>query len=235
MKTHALYAFIFSILLMSCRENVVAPSEDSIVSSKIIGRWEATNWEVITFNKDGSFLDAPLGSYSTGYEPMFIFTGKYTVRDAVVYFEDVTLAEVKGQNQPSSGSLITTIDPKKIVFHNDTLTIESVKVLNAIDNNGDSLRGTWECYTWVGSFEYKEKPILGGFQMKENYTFNNDSLLCSYKQQYVYPTSIEPDTEKMKYNYSNAVMDLGYYPHYRVEFKDKRMYWFYNSDVFLKK
>ena len=234
-KSFFLILFITSILFISCNEEIVSPSEDDILTSSLIGKWEATNYDIITFNADGSFVDTALGLYTNNYETHYVLKGKYSVNNSVVYFSDVSLTYFKGCESPSVISFSTAIDPKKVSFNNSNLNMEPVRILEPIDNSNNSLNGQWQAKIWMGSYENNSQPKFKGGQIKETFNFNSDSLNCLYQKEYLYQTNMQPENRQINYNYNGSSLDFGYPPYFRVEFKDNKMYWFYYAVNYSKK
>jgi hypothetical protein len=227
--------FISSIHFISCNEEIVSPSEDDILTSRLIGKWEATNYDIITFNGNGSFIDTALGLYNTNYETHYVLKGDYLVKNGIIYFTNVSLTYFKGWESPSIISFSTMIDPKKVSFANDILNMEPVKILEPSNNLDYSLNGEWQSIVWLGCYEKSSQPNFKGGQIKETYNFSSDSLICHYQTEFLFQTNMQHENRNINYNYNGSSLNLGYPPYYRVEFKDNRMYWFYYSVNYSKK
>ncbi len=237
MRSNSFFLFIFIsiILIISCNEEIVSPSEDDILTSNLIGKWEATNYDIITFNSDGTFIDTALGLYNNNYEAHYVLEGKYLIQNSIVYFSEVILKYCKGSESPSLISFSTAIDPKKISLNNGVLILEPVRILASLNNSTNILNGEWQTIIWLGSYENGSQPKYSGGQIKEIYNFNPDSMSCIYTKEYLFETNMKIENRHIDYNYDGSTLDFGFPPYFRVEFNDNKMYWFYYAIDYSKK
>ena len=172
--------FLFTLILLNgCTENVINPSEDDLITTKIIGKWKANNYETLLLNSDGSFVDTSLAIFSDNpgvYVPHSVVKGKYYVNNEILYFYDVNLMYAKAVEMSPTISFGIRLEPRVIKINESGLTLQIVKILEPIENNYPNLSGKWESTSWVGAYDKDIQPYFKGGEQKEVYHFYNDSL-----------------------------------------------------------
>ena len=222
--------FLFTLILLNgCTENVINPSEDDLITTKIIGKWKANNYETLLLNSDGSFVDTSLAIFSDNpgvYVPHSVVKGKYYVNNEILYFYDVNLMYAKAVEMSPTISFGIRLEPRVIKINESGLTLQIVKILEPIENNYPNLSGKWESTSWVGAYDKDIQPYFKGGEQKEVYHFYNDSLKVNYTSEYLFNTTLtnsnyltDYDFDGVNFQYDNLT--------YQVEFKNNKMYWYW--------
>jgi hypothetical protein len=216
------------ILVSGCSENIVSPTEDEMLSSQIIGKWEAKNYEILILKDDGSFIDTSLATFSdnpTKYVPHYIIEGKYYVREEVLFFYDISLLYAKAEE--SALAFGAPLDPRKIIIDNNNLSLQLIKIFDPKENNYPNLTGKWESSSWVGVFDKNIQPNYKGGEQMQIFDFNSDSLKLNYSIKYMFDTELVEYETKTNYDFDGNVLKYQNYPEYNVQFKNNKMYWSY--------
>ncbi len=179
--------------------------EDEVLNQRLIGSWKAKNYETLTFNPDGTFIDtlwADIPYTSTVYAPVYVIEGNYSVKNGLLNFYDATFTYVRAAADKFALQYYSILYPRYVRMDSDDMFLQVTPVLSS-RNDSTLLNGEWEMTNWICVYNKNYDPQIVGGKIKESYNFVSSELKCNYNRTYFFDAGVENISIISAYTYEH--------------------------------
>ena len=229
----------FLLLFISCSENIINPSEDDLLTSKIIGTWKDNqNYSITFYNnntfKDSIYFDSNPDTSANNYG-LFIRKGKYSISNSVLELTEFNIDTIITNSMIGMGMNSTH---SEISIINNQLRMIPLLIFYKPDNYVSDLWGEWTNTGWYCQRDADTtlyKPIYG--PTVEKYIFYKDSSFCTHSKSThnLYNDSTYTYTANWDYSYTPPYLDIPAPAYYnlKVKFGSSKMHWYFDVPVWI--
>lgn len=229
------------IVISSCEKDIKDSEADALITSKLIGTWNSTNYyhKTMVFNEDNTFIDTTFnifGDKPNVFQISEVIKGNFKVEDNQLKVTDIKLVYFKGQESSVNAGFTTSYEPLySLILDDDNLSIEPKVLLTFIGKSNSNIIGKWSTQKLIAVYDNSLINKYTGGIMKVTWEFKADlSAACSYD--YIYDNITKSHYESLHYEFNDPDFNIKEYGfNAKAYFNNNQMTWTYYASTYIRK
>jgi hypothetical protein len=198
------------------------------LQKNIIGTWKNNFNYSITYYPDHTFIDSLILRIQLNDTSIIVKKGKYDITNSILTYDEFYIDTLIGQNQYD---FFYWESAYEITIDNGILKRKQLDIFKNIGENKMNIWDKWESTSWFAQFNPNNNFETYNGRLIRRFYFIQDSNLCLFTGEIhnVVTDSIYENSSYYYVNYNPPRLSLSNSLFYFVEFKDQKMYWYYDD------